>query len=336
MIKLGTRGFWQAILLFACLLLPYAGVAAEMGRPIISTLKEGQGALYLQGNYMSSALDLLNYAAKTPGSAHLDHFTRMRLGTRIAVDKNVNLGYEASWIDQLAIRSTEPVRVPTTIFGQKVVAQYIMPITPSTQASVETGYIAHKTRSQSVYRMDVNGVRLSMANGQPLFTASAYDKGWFLAVRGRWAPHRDWSIHAGGELRRYTVASSMRAGHTLINSILQAQAPQQTPWHEYHAWLQTSVDWRITQSCQLALDYGHVHIKRNGYIAAPGKRDLNDADRVDGYLIWSWKHGLAFHVHGRAQTHFLLGELPLLYNTRSNHKFTQPFGFISAGVSWRF
>jgi hypothetical protein len=39
-------------------------------------------------------------------------------------------------------------------------------------------------------------------------------------------------------------------------------------------------------------------------------------------------------MHGQAASHFVLGELPLLYNRRNNHTFKNPFGFVSLGLQY--
>ena len=310
--------------------------AAELGRPVASALRADHGGLYLRGGYMSQRLDVLNYAASAPGSAKLDHFQRLTGGFRYALTDAVNAMFEARWTDQLALRSTQPLRVPSLVASQKAGLQVVLRRDTAFPVALEAGYLHDKARDESVYRYDFGGFHLSRLGGLPLFTLRARDSGWYGAVRGRWDVSRRFRLHLGGELRRYTVSAQMVSDSASIRALLKSRAPQDTPWRAYHAWLRVGLDWRITRHWLLAMDYGRLQVSRRGYVARAGKPDISNADRLDGYLVWSWRNGLAFPLHGRAQTHFLLGDMPLLYNTTSNHKYTKAFGFLSAGVSWNF
>ncbi len=322
----------------ALTLLPGAGTALgmDLGRPVVSGLRADHGEIYLRGDYMSQALDPLNYAANTPGASRLDHFQRLTGGFRYALADSFNVFLEASQTDQLALRSTEPRRVPSLVASQRVGAQLIFRRHAPLSVALEVGYLHDKARDEPVYRYDRGGIRVSRLGGLPLFTLRARDNGWYGAARARWVMNRHLRLHLGAELRRYTVRVRMTSDSALIRALLKSRAPQDTPWRAYHAWLRAGLDWRPARNWMLALDYGHLRVRRRNYLPQAGKPDMSSADRLDGYLIWRWNRHLAVHLHGRAQTHFLLGDMPLLYNTASNHKFTKAFGVLSAGVSWSF
>lgn len=336
---LGERGwFLCAIVALGFVLTGHAVVAnaLELGRPVVSDLSAGHGALFLRGGMMSSKLDVMRYASRTPGSAKLNHFYRWSGGVRLGLTRSFSLGYEAGWTDQLALRTTEPTHIPSRVFSQKASAAYTLPLSRNLLMGLEAGYLSDRARKESFYRYAVGHMLVYMVDGRPLVTVSARDKGWFGAIRGRWQVNPDWRVHFGAELRRYAISTNMNSPSATVLRLLKSRIPQATPWHEYHAWLQGGVDWNLSQHWMLAVDYAHLHVSRKGYLARAGKPDLTGADRLDGYLVWRWKKGWSFHLHGRAQTHFLLGDLPLLYNTGSNHKYKKAFGFLSAGIGWDF
>jgi hypothetical protein len=80
----------------------------------------------------------------------------------------------------------------------------------------------------------------------------------------------------------------------------------------------------------------HYQIRRSGYIPKAGKMDYNRNMFLDGYLFWNMYENLSVYAHGTASLRYLLGDVPLIYNTRSNHRFNNPYGFASLGMAYQF
>jgi len=313
-----------------------AEAVQELERPIVSVLSAQDGELYLQGDYVSSSLDFANYASKAPGSAKLDHYKTVTAGVRYAVTDALNVSYRASYNDQLALRTTEPKRVPSRIVGHDARLQYIFYQGRKLRAAVDVGYLLHQAKDKAFYRYDFGTLTVTRTGGRPLFTVSAKDSAWMGALRTSYIVNDRWRVHLGAELRRYDISIKMDSDAPTIRALLASEAPQLTPWVEYHAFMQLGVDWRPFKSVTMSVDYAHINIQRQGYIARVSKPDVNAVNRIDAYLFWDLFSKVTLYGHGRITDKFLLGDMPLLYNTRSNHKFNNAFGYVSAGLSWNF
>jgi hypothetical protein len=122
---------------------------------------------------------------------------------------------------------------------------------------------------------------------------------------------------------------------------LDRQTPQANPWDENHLLLSAGVDWWPYDDLGYAFEYTYYTITRSGYQSEQGKISLNVADQttnhqLDGWLFVKPTPDLTLYLHGRAYSNFLLGDRPLLYNARVNHRFEDPYGYLSAGLVWQF
>jgi len=126
----------------------------------------------------------------------------------------------------------------------------------------------------------------------------------------------------------------MTSQHALVQSLLTPTAPQSTPWDETHALFQIALDWQPLKPLSLSLDYTHYQISRSNYTPRSGKTDYTAQDQLDAYLSWHIDDHWSIYGHGRVYSHFVLGDVPMSYNQRVNHRFKDPFGFISVGLNW--
>ncbi len=311
--------------------------ASEINRPIISSLNQDEGTLYLQGDYMSPSLDPTNYSQKLPaGSATLDYYRSINAGIHYAATDELILLYHVGRNNQRSLRTTEPKVIESQISSYKLGAQYIFYAGPKMRAAIELGYTSDKAKNENFYRYDFQGINVTIANGLPLVSLAAKDHAWTGAVRSSYQLSNNFSLYLSGELKRYTVSANMSSVSPIIMSLLASQAPQSTPWNEYHTSLALGADWHPIKPLLLSMDYTAIQINRQGYIPRAGKVDYNTAQWLDGYLAWDFGEGISAYGHGRIMDHFLLGDMPLLYNTRTNHRFNTMFGYLSAGVAYQF
>lgn len=124
-------------------------------------------------------------------------------------------------------------------------------------------------------------------------------------------------------------------------SQLNQQIPQENPWDEHHLLLSTSFDWWPYDDLGWAAEYTWYQISRSNYNSQQGKinrsiPDQSSNHQIDGWMFVKPTPDLTLYLHGRVYSNFLLGDRPLLYNARVNHRFDDPFGYISAGIVWQF
>ena len=122
---------------------------------------------------------------------------------------------------------------------------------------------------------------------------------------------------------------------------LDRQTPQANPWDENHLLLSAGTDWWPYDDLGYAFEYTYYTIRRSNYQSEQGKINLSVPDQttnhqLDGWIFLKPTPDLTLYLHGRAYSNFLLGDRPLLYNARVNHRFDDPYGYLSAGVAWQF
>lgn len=324
----------KLLFLFSALLMSIfpAYAATELDRPVLSRELAGDMQMWFQLDYFSPALDILNYRGKTAGSSSLDRYSEAKLGFRYGISDDVNVRYSIGFLQQRATRATEPKVINSDAYSHDVKLQYMFYHGGGMHWGVELGYRAHIARPVDLFAYQVGGVLIT-STGQPLATLNARDDAWLGAVRGAWEIGDDWLLHAGVELRRVRVKTALTSGHAILQPLLAIIGPQSTPWNETHGLFQVALDWRPVQALSMSLDYTHYQISRSGYIPRAGKLDYTSQDQFDAYLSWHFNSHWAVFGHGRLYRHFVLGDIPMTYSQRVNHKFKNPFGFVSMGVN---
>jgi len=193
-----------------------------------------------------------------------------------------------------------------------------------------------------------------------LINATPTDEGVELGLSGAWYPASDYRLTLGGGVRQLEVEPNYRVNPDLMqllemydtnaslqqlgnidSSVIRAQLPQESGWDETHVVLSAGVDWDAYEDLSFAAEYTFYNISRSGYQStqgkvAPGVEDQTTNHQLDGWLFIKPETDITLYIHGRAYSNFLLGDRPLLYNARVNHKFTDPYGFVSVGAVWEF
>lgn len=122
------------------------------------------------------------------------------------------------------------------------------------------------------------------------------------------------------------------------NRVLPYDAQAETTYRARFAHLGGSARW-TEGDWTLALGYEYQRWRREGIDALVASRggavyDLNHT--LIGELGWSPLAGMQWLLRGQYMQHQWLGELPLAYNTLTASRFSQRYGFVSAGLRVTF
>lgn len=337
-----------------------------MQRPMVSMGKSGDMAAWLQYDAFSPKLDFFNFGSKTGTTSTIDSQNTLNAGVAWAVTDKVRISYGYSRSKILASRQQEPRHLNTRFTGHELRAQFTAYDSYPLMITLGAGYRGHKSDrenftqyyigtsnttatflSNSGLGLSYNGTtgNIQTSNGSPLAIFETNDKALLTNMRLLYEPTDSFNISIGGELRLVTVEArftipalndpavkSAAQGISQFTKFL-ADVPQATPWKETHLLLQASFNWQpFGENITIGTDITHYQIKRRGYIPN-ANRPINytSSEQLDAYVFWQVFKKVTLYGHGRASTRYVLGDLPLTYNSRSNHRFGNPFGFLSFG-----
>jgi len=307
---------------------------SELQRPVASAIEKNGLELWTQFDYFSPSLDFTNYAQKASRTSSLDRYSIETLGIHYGISKSFNIRYVFGLSQQRASRNTEPKQINTDSYSHDIRLQDRLHEEHGLRIAAEVGYLAHRAKPIDFYAFQIAGFTFRRV-GSPFATLTANDHAWLAALRSSWKLDHHVRLHLAAEARKYRVRAQMLSNDALINAFLKPPiTPQTSPWNETHILLQAGLDWQFSHAFSLAADYAHTNISRSGYQPVSGKPDYTSQDQLDGYLFWEFAKGWKIYGHGRLYRHFILGDVPMTYNQRSNHLFKNPFGMISAGISW--
>lgn len=345
-VRLGCVGLVMAVMM---VMLPSRAwavwpVQPELDRPMISALPANGLELWVQYDAFSPSMDVLDYASRTGSSSRLQDFHNERIGIKYAVTSRLSLSYRYLISDQNVTRTLQPTLIDERITGHEGRLQYTFYRSDKLELAIEGGIRTHHAKRLDFYRYDTTSggtpiSAVSLPGQPPVFSLIAGDRSWIAALRGAvsLAPHL--RVDAGVELRQTSVYArllSVNLNDPVIGPSLRNESPQNTPWHERQWMLQLGTTWAPYRWLGLSAHYTFYHIRRIGYVPKPGNLDYDTNHQLDGYLFLHLSPWLSIYGHGRVSRRFILGQMPLAYNTRVSSHYKNPFGYLSAGVSFRF
>lgn len=315
-------------------------IAPTLDRPQPFDFDEG-GRLELWGQYdvFSPQLDFMNFASKTGTSSKIDKHTSALAGVNYGLSDHVHVRYRYLRSKQHATRLVEPTSIDTKYTGHQINAEYTWFTTPNWHLTADVGYRSHKADRIEFFRYKSGNVTIASLSATPVVAFESSDEAYTLGGKAAWRADDDLYITLGLETRRVTVQALFQSSllnDAVVGPSLKKEAPQSTPWHELHIIPSLSIDWGMFDWLTVSVDAKYYRITRSNYIPKKGKKDLNSNYQLDGYLFARLPWDLTWYAHGRVYKNYLLGDVPMTYNTRTNHRFGNPYGFVSTGLSWLY
>ncbi len=315
-------------------------LAMEFERPVVEAF-DAEHQLKLWGEYdrFDSQMDFIGYSDSfAPTAARINYIFNQRLGIIYAPLDGLQLAYTYNRQEDDVTRFREPKYIHTKTTGHHFKAQYSYSPFETVTIAAEVGLRQHKGDKVDFYKYDFIGSNVNVQvtwPGHALVSLEGDDKAYLAALRAKYE-NNGLRISLGAEQRNVRISALMYSAHPLIEAMLAKEAPQKEPWTERHRISQLSLDYDFLGTWSIAMDLQHYDITRTDYIPRKNKVDYNSNDTLDMYISWQMTEYLKPYVHGHASRRFTLGQIPFAYTTRSNHKFANPFGYLSAGLQFEF
>lgn len=306
----------------------------QMNRPTASLLTSDSLEVWLRYDQFFPQLDFAGYGNNALTTSTLDVFSNIQAGLNYGITDRWNFRLNGILNRQRANRKKEPKIVESQFRGVEAQLQYRFLNRGAHALFVRGGFSYHRTNDQTVTSLQVGKLLIS---GNPyIFRSSSSDMAPRLGLGWAFKSSDDLRFHLGLEARDFRIHASYSSPTQFIANALQQQMPQTTPWKEMHTVVLAGFEYAFLSDFGVALDYQHVQISRSGYLPRQGYADYESADIVDVNLFWHFQADWALNIGGHYNSHFVLGEYPLLYTRRSNHLFDTPFGYLSIGMAYRF
>jgi len=302
-------------------------------RPVHALSPDSRAEIWAQMDVFKQSFDVINYAKKLGNSAKPSSMTMYKLGGNVRLDSQWMLRTEWMRGSQTIVRSTEPTSVTSQMESAVGLIQWQAESLP---IIFELGYKKEKFLPSGFTRYQKGNVMITAAPGKQLITSSSQASTWLGRVAMPITFSNNLHFQWGLEYQRSSVQTSYTSYDPLITSFIAGQVPQSTPWHEEQRNIFLSLDMDATEHIALGFDATFVKIKRKNYQPRQGFRDYTSTQILDLWGSYDVTRNITIVVRGHGNTHYLLGEMPSAYNSRINHKFKYPFGYLSAGLIWNF
>ena len=323
-------------------LLPFSVLALDqiptLNRPVPYEGQLGNFELWGQYDYSGKDLDFVG-AISPEDTSYIEQHTNILAGLNLGVYKGLQLRYNYLYSEQSAVRAVEPMNINTEYDGHDVRVQYSWDFSPSWLLNVQAGFRNHSITPLGFLEYDINNIHIESLDGSPVLSISSSDSAYLFGASLTKAFAQDVQITLGLEGRFVDVNANFNSSllsDPVLANILQDEIPQQTPWQEQHMVVTAAFEWHVWKPFSVAMDFKHYQIWRENYQPKAGKQDYNNNQQFDFYLFANVYKGLTLYGHAQIMTHYLLGDVPLAYNTRTNHRFDQVYGFLSGGLTYRF
>jgi len=323
------------------LLMPITAIALEnipvLNRPIAYEGQLGNFELWGQYDYTGKDLDFLS-SVDNEDTSYIKQHNNYLAGLNLGLYKGLSLRYHYLYSEQNAVRALEPKVINTQYDGHDVRLEYSWDFSPSWYLNIQTGFRNHQVTPLNFYSYQSSDITLNTLKNAagvpiPVLSIASSDSAYLFAASISKSFSQDIQITLGLEGRFVDVSASFNSE---VSSLFKGNIPQKTPWQEQHLIATAAFEWQMWEYISVAMDFKHYQIWRENYQAKAGRQDYNSNQQFDFYLFAHAYKGLTLYGHAQIMTHYLLGEVPLVYNTRTNHKFDKAYGFVSAGISYSF
>jgi len=296
--------------------------------------------LWGQFDYSGKDLDFFGVADKGDTS-YIDSHVNYLAGLNIGLYKGLSLRYSYLYSDQQAVRASIPKEINTQYDGHDVRLEYSWNFKPTWALTGQVGFRNHSVSPTGFSEFQSGGFTLARSDNSNVIDIKSTDTAAILGINlSKSFSDNTMQITAGLEARFVDINPKMTSPLTneggFLADIIEKELPQQSPWQEQHLIASAAFEWQMWEYVSVAMDFKHYQIWRENYQPKAGKQDYNSNQQFDFYLFGHVYKGLTLYGHAQIMTHYLLGEVPLVYNTRTNHRFNKAYGFISGGLSYSF
>jgi len=291
------------------------------------------------GQYDYSGKDLDFTGASKSESSYIKQHSNYLAGINFGLYKGLQLRYKFLYSEQDAVRAANPKNINTEYDGHDIRLQYSWSFSPTWLVNVQAGYRNHQVKPLSFLVLDHSGISISYPSGKPVLNIASEDSAYLFGASISKKFTSDMQLTLGLEGRFVDVDANFTSpllSDSFLSEIVKDEFPQQTPWQEQHMVVTAAFEWHVWKPFSVAMDFKHYQIWRENYQPKAGKQDYNNNQQFDFYLFANVYKGLTLYGHAQIMTHYLLGDVPLAYNTRTNHRFDQVYGFLSGGLTYRF
>ncbi len=302
-----------------------------LNRPIAYQGDFGNVELWGQFDFSGKDLDFLGQAKSTQ-SSYIDKHTNYIAGLNAGLYKGFSLRYGYLSSKQSVLRAVEPKEINTQYDGHDIRLEYLWDFSKNWNVAAQFGFRNHQVNPLEFTKYKSGILTFEKLDGSPIMELASSDHAYLFGLNLSKELLSDFKISIGLEGRFVEVD----ANFVINESLLQNEAPQQTPWQEQHLVITAAAEWHIWKPFSVAIDFKHYQVWRDNYQAKAGKQDYDNNQQFDFYLFANVYKGLTLYGHAQIMTHYLLGEVPLTYNTRTNHRFNTAYGFISGGFTYHF
>jgi len=339
------KQYIKALSLSASLLMTSTVYSAESSIPALNRLVPYEGETFkdveIWGQFDFSGKELDFTGTSKGSSSYIDSHLNYFFGLNAGLYKGISVRYNYLFSAQKAVRAQLPKEINTQYHGHDIRLEYSWHFMPTWTLNVQPfGFRNHEVSPTGFLAYQSGDITLSREDGGNIMDINSSDKAYLFGVSlGKSFNDETLKLTAGLETRFLNVDAKFTSpalSGGFFAPIIAKELPQQTPWKEQHLLLTAAFQWQMWEPITVAMDFKHYQIWRNNYQPKAGKQDYNSNQQFDFYLFANVYKGLTLYGHAQIMTHYLLGDVPLTYNTRTNHRFDQLYGFLSGGLSYNF
>lgn len=132
---------------------------------------------------------------------------------------------------------------------------------------------------------------------------------------------------------------SSKIGGVSLNDVIEdvkRRSPQQESWQEYVFFYGLGLRRNLIRNVSGGLDLTYYRVWRNGYTPTAGEPTFNSNVRIAASATYNFAERWSFTVGAEAFTNYLLGVDEMAYNQATARYFDEPYGRLTAGITFNF
>lgn len=342
----------------------------------ISVFASSDSSAYIQwrGDYFGEEIDYLDYVNGVAGGTLPKRLTNsaFEVGTSIGRFGKVNYGYIVN--QGTATRNTQPLKISSatrahqigfsksvgSAFSHRLLFSLSLQSRLQGDEAIECferlGVVVGGNCSEADFRL-IDGDALlesDEANRLSVLSTSAKSRSALLQV----IASRDLgsigvvthsvglklsSVDFSSRSPLFDIASpfllSSKIGGVSLGDVIvdvKRRSPQQGSWHEYVFSYGLGLRRDLMRNVSGGLDVAYYRVWRNGYIPAAGQPAFNSNFSFAASVTYNCAQHWSLTLGAEAFTNYLLGVDEMAYNQTTARYFDEPYGRLTAGITFKF